>query len=114
MIDIHAGNSRLRAGAHICGVQVSNWEPRADDRGSFTEIFCSDWGLNIDPAQWSVVCSEPRVLRGVYLHLRHDEYIGVISGSALIGLRDLRRGSRTEGVWSLYELDGEAPAESTS
>jgi len=57
--------------------------------------------------QWSVVSSAARVLRGVYLHQRHDEYLCVVQGHASVGLRDLRPGSPTVGTWSFIELYGQ-------
>jgi dTDP-4-dehydrorhamnose 3,5-epimerase len=43
----------------------------------------------------------------MHVHRRHDEYFSVVRGRASVGLRDVRRDSPTNGVWSLFELTGE-------
>jgi dTDP-4-dehydrorhamnose 3,5-epimerase len=100
----------LKAGGVIAGARVRPLDVERDARGSFTEIFYDSWDTGIDPSQWSVVRSARGVLRGMHLHRRHDEYFLVISGRASVGLKDLRPGSPTESVSSLYELDGDHPA----
>jgi dTDP-4-dehydrorhamnose 3,5-epimerase len=91
----------------IEGVRLTALEVNPDNRGSFSEIFSKDWDTGIVPAQWSVVRSHAGVLRGMHLHRRHDEYFLVVEGRASVGLRDLRPGSETEGVYSLFELTAE-------
>ncbi len=78
-----------------------------DPRGVFTEVFCDHWDLAITPSQWSVVNSMARVLRGMHLHVRHDEYIAVLSGRGCVGLHDLRPDSPTFRRHALIELSGE-------
>ena len=46
----------------------------------------------------------------MHLHLRHDEYISVIQGKALIGLYDLRTDSPTYGESCLVVLCEQEPA----
>ncbi len=96
----------LVAGGQIDGVRLVTLDRHEDARGSFTEIFCSHWDSGIDPTQWSLVRSAPGVLRGMHVHLRHDEYVMVVSGRMSVGLHDLRPGSPTAGVGAVYELDG--------
>ena len=62
-------------GTEIDGVRLLPLHPHHDERGTFTEVFAAHWGAGIDPAQWSVVHSAPGVLRGMHLHLRHDELV---------------------------------------
>ena len=62
--------------------------------------------------QWNAVWSEAGVLRGVHVHIRHDDYLTVPVGRASVGLRDLRRGSPTEGLSALVELSARAPPRS--
>jgi dTDP-4-dehydrorhamnose 3,5-epimerase len=81
----------------------------ADERGVFTELYRVEWGTGVTPVQWNAVRSEAGVLRGVHVHLRHDDYLTVPAGRASIGLRDLRRGSPTEGLASVVELGAESP-----
>jgi dTDP-4-dehydrorhamnose 3,5-epimerase len=90
----------------IHGVQLRRLAMNRDARGCFTELYSNAWGLPIEPVQWSLVASSRKVLRGMHLHLRHDEYIVVVQGRACIGLYDLRPDSPTRGASSLIELDG--------
>ena len=89
----------------IDGVQCRTLEMNHDSRGCFTEVFSQNWRLAFEPVQWSIVTSHPKALRGMHLHLRHDEYIMIIRGRASVGLYDLRPDSPTKCVSSLIELD---------
>ena len=84
--------------------------PHADDRGVFLELFRSDWGLAVAPVQWNAVRSEPGVLRGVHVHVRHGDYLTVPLGRATVGLVDLRPESPTWGARTSLELCGDEPA----
>jgi dTDP-4-dehydrorhamnose 3,5-epimerase len=95
----------LRSGGMIDGVRLRALAVHADERGSFTEFFSSDWENGIEPAQWSVIRSAKGVLRGMHLHRRHEEFFLLLQGRASVGLRDVRPGSPTEGVSSLFEFD---------
>jgi dTDP-4-dehydrorhamnose 3,5-epimerase len=77
-----------------------------DERGVFTELFRQNWFNEIAPVQWNVVHSHANVLRGVHVHLRHADYLTVVSGRAIFGLCDLRAGSPTEGLRVHLEMDG--------
>lgn len=68
-------------------------------------MFAEEWRLCIQPSQWSVVESAPRVLRGMHLHKRHDEYFAVIKGRACVGLYDVRPESATFRQFCLIDLD---------
>jgi dTDP-4-dehydrorhamnose 3,5-epimerase len=46
------------------------------------------------------------VLRGVHVHPTHDDYLILVEGRATVGLRDLRRGSATEGTSATVDLAG--------
>lgn len=89
------------------GVVVRPLESHVDDRGTFTELYRQEWATGVSPIQWNAVRSDGGVLRGVHVHMRHDDYLTVPYGRAAIGLRDLRRGSPTEGVSALVGLGGE-------
>lgn len=78
-----------------------------DDRGCFTEVFRACWNTGMEPLQWNLVSSQANVLRGVHVHLVHDDYLTLVSGRAVIGLRDLRPGSETEGLATLVEMSGD-------
>src|SRR5438034_2304054 len=79
-------------------------------RGVFTELYRSSWEPGVEPVQWNAVRSEANVLRGVHVHRRHTDYLTVVSGSATIGLHDLRPGSPTEGVGMTVRLKPGEPA----
>lgn len=94
----------------IDGVRHQRLEVHVDHRGSFTEVFAGHWPTGIAPTQWSVVRSHEGALRGMHVHLRHDEYLTVLSGTLWVGLHDLRPGSRTVGASQLIRLSGDAPS----
>jgi dTDP-4-dehydrorhamnose 3,5-epimerase len=74
------------------GVVLTALSPHADDRGVFTELFRESWPTAVRPIQWNVVSSRAGVLRGVHVHVRHDDYLTVASGRLVLGLSDLRPG----------------------
>lgn len=92
----------------IEGVELVELTMHPDERGVFTELFRESWPLGVSPVQWNVVRSEEGVLRGVHVHPRHDDYLTIVKGRATIGLRDLRRGSPTEGAVEVAEVSGDA------
>jgi dTDP-4-dehydrorhamnose 3,5-epimerase len=96
--------SGLISGAAIDEVSFVKLTEHKDVRGSFTEVFQQKWSTVLDPVQWSVVKSDANVMRGMHLHLRHDEYFCLIDGHCLVGLRDMRKNSPTFGQSALYEL----------
>jgi dTDP-4-dehydrorhamnose 3,5-epimerase len=75
-----------------------------DARGSFTEVFRREWDSGLDPVQWNAVHSASGTLRGVHVHIKHDDYLILLKGRATVGLRDLRVGSPTEGLSGTVEL----------
>ena len=82
-------------------------EPKADDRGSLTEIYRKDWSGSPAVVQWNFIRTEAGVMRGVRCHLRHDDHLIVLQGTMVVGLRDLRPGSPSEGQTALVELSGD-------
>lgn len=103
----HHFAAKMLAGTDIEGAQLRPLTMNFDKRGYFTEIFRDTWQLPIEPVQWNMVSSRPRVLRGMHLHFRHDEYISVVRGRGCVGLYDFRTNSPTAGASALYELNGE-------
>jgi len=97
--------SGLISGIELNGVELYSLTEKIDSRGSFTEIFQKHWDSCINPVQWSVVKSGPKVFRGMHYHNRHDEYFCLISGKCLVGLKDLRKESNTYDCYSLYDLN---------
>ncbi len=96
-------------GNAIHGVRTGRLQEHTDARGSFTEVFADHWGTGVAPTQWSVVRSRRGVLRGMHLHVRHDELLSVISGVLWVGLYDLRPASPTCGASELIRLDADEP-----
>lgn len=80
-----------------------------DLRGRLTEIFRREWRSGIDPLQWNLLHSHAGVLRGMNVHLKHDDYYVLASGSLTLGLYDLRRSSPTYGMSATMMLSSEAP-----
>jgi dTDP-4-dehydrorhamnose 3,5-epimerase len=91
------------------GTLLRPLDAHADERGAFTELYRREWGTGVEPVQWNAVRSEEGVLRGVHVHIRHDDYLTVPAGHASVGLKDLRQGSPTEGLATVVELGGEQP-----
>jgi dTDP-4-dehydrorhamnose 3,5-epimerase len=88
------------------GVRVLELTSHPDSRGTFTEVFRTEWDSGISPVQWNVVSSQSNVLRGVHVHLIHADYFILLKGRASIGLCDLRAASPTRGRAAIVELDG--------
>ena len=96
-------------GSLPAGLLLRPLEPHSDDRGTFIELFRREWETEVEPIQWNAVHSEAGVLRGVHVHPRHDDYLTVVRGRAIIGLRDLRDDSETAGATACVELSAERP-----
>lgn len=88
------------------GVVSKEFITHKDARGTFTEVFREEWQSGISPVQWNIVKSKAGVMRGVHAHICHDDYLILLEGHALIGLQDLRKGSPTEGLAVIVEMDG--------
>jgi len=92
------------------GVELRPLAAHRDERGSVAEFFRAEWAQGCAPVQWAMTASEAGVVRGMHVHLRHDDYFVVVSGTVSAGLRDLRPSSPSEGLAVLLELSGDAPA----
>ena len=92
------------------GTSLVPLEAHDDERGVFVELYRLEWETGVVPVQWNAVRSEAGVLRGVHVHIRHDDYLTVPFGRASVGIRDLRRDSPTEGLATVVELGAERPA----
>jgi len=91
------------------GVILRSLQPHRDDRGSLTELFRTTWEIGTNAVQWNYVESEAGVLRGVHVHVKHFDYLILLSGHATIALRDLRHDSATEGMVIKVEMHGNDP-----
>lgn len=96
-------------GSPLEGLVVRPLEGHHDERGAFIDVYKAHWPGAIDSKQWSVVRSAAHVLRGMHLHLGHDELFMLLQGKAFVGLRDVRPGSPTRNRSCLIELHGAGP-----
>jgi len=91
------------------GVRLTPLVRHEDERGSLIEVFRKYWRVGIVPVQWNFVSTKAGVLRGVHVHLRHQDYLVLAHGRAAIGLCDVRNGSPTMGMTALVELNAQSP-----
>ncbi|WP_255468393.1 dTDP-4-dehydrorhamnose 3,5-epimerase family protein [Reyranella sp. CPCC 100927] len=91
------------------GVHIQTLKTHPDERGSFTEIFRETWDVGCHAVQWNAVHSRAGVLRGVHVHVTHDDYLVALSGVLVLGLHDMRRHSRSVGWSRIMTLDAAAP-----
>ena len=80
------------------GVHVRDLPRHDDDRGLLVELTSATLGDGARPAQWNVLRSTANSLRGMHVHLRHTDWLTVVSGEVAIGLVDLRSGSTDDAV----------------
>ena len=92
------------------GVLLRPLTMHSDERGCFTEIFRNEWPTGMHPVQWNLVTSEPGVLRGVHVHVHHDDYLAVAQGTVVVGLHDMRPDSPTFGLGTTVSLNGDSLA----
>jgi dTDP-4-dehydrorhamnose 3,5-epimerase len=93
----------------IQGVKIVPLAMHRDGRGHVTELFAFGWPelAGFAPRQWHALASRAGAMRGMHAHARHDDLKIVLSGEIALALRDLRRGSTTDGVAELLALSGE-------
>jgi len=94
----------IRNGALPHGASVRRLQELRDERGSFTELYRGEWVAGHPAVQWNLIHTEPGVMRGMRVHPKHDDFLVVVDGLTLVGLRDLRRTSATFGATTLLEL----------
>lgn len=93
------------------GVSIQPLVNRPDHRGDLTEIYRAEWmPPSIIPIiQWNYVRSHAGVLRGVHIHRKHTDYLILLEGKMLLGLRDVRIHSPTEGMSFVLTLTPSQP-----
>src|SRR3989337_1802775 len=79
-------------------VEIRTLRPHPDDRGYLVELFRPDWDVPLRPSQWNLTMAYAGVLRGPQFRLHRMEYLILLEGRMSAGLRDVRRGSPTEGL----------------
>jgi dTDP-4-dehydrorhamnose 3,5-epimerase len=102
-------NAAHDAGALPHGVALRSLTAHRDARGLVAEIFRDEWPTGIAPVQWAMAVSEAGVMRGVHVHIRHDDYFLLLQGAVCVGLHDLRPRSPSTRCASLLELRGDDP-----
>lgn len=80
-----------------------------DERGSIAEMFTIRRAPMSSPVQWNLVRSHPGTLRGMHVHLDRADYIVMLSGHMLLGLKDLRGKSPSFGLGMLARIGSERP-----
>jgi len=91
------------------GVRIAPLSAHDDERGVFTELYREEWGFGPRPLQWNVAHSVANVLRGVHTHDDHYDYLVLVAGAMVLGLRDSRVGSTTFGRVVMMRLEGGDP-----
>ena len=82
----------------IEGVRLIELVAHADGRGSLTETLRRAWIADApEMVQANLSVSRAGVLRGLHFHRHQADYWCVLSGTAFVGLFDLRAGSPTSG-----------------
>jgi len=89
------------------GVILRDLTTCEDHRGALTEVFRARWAGEQGFVQWNFVETTRNTMRGVHVHPTHSDYLVVLKGRLLLGLRDLRRTSPTFGSSALIDLRGE-------
>lgn len=93
----------------IEGVVLREMPVHADGRGDLTECFRAEWQSRVPLIQWTFVRTRPNVMRGVHAHARHLDYLVLLEGRMLVGLKDLRPTSPSYGRAAFFEWQVENP-----
>lgn len=88
------------------GVVLTELEGYADNRGELFEIHREGTRGAGPLRQWNLSRCKGNSLRGVHLHLVHSDYLVVIEGDFVFGLRDMRPEEPTHGLAAMLELSG--------
>lgn len=93
------------------GVTIQPLLTNTDSRGQLIEIYRQSWlpSQEVMSIQWNYVRSHAGAMRGVHLHIQHADYLILLEGKMLLGLRDGRKGSPTENMSTLLELIPDKP-----
>ena len=90
----------------IEGVLLFPLTTHPDLRGSFTEDYRRSWVPGgREMVQGNISISKANVLRGLHFHRAQADWWNFYTGSAIVGLHDLRTGSPTEGVGIGLRID---------
>jgi len=106
--DNHPRAIRSRQAPVIEGVRVRGLVRHADERGSLTEVWRSDWPEFLKFGQASLTVNLPGVVRGWHWHRRQTDVIVVVQGRAVVALYDARTRSPTRGGVMEFTCDESA------
>jgi dTDP-4-dehydrorhamnose 3,5-epimerase len=96
------------ATTEIEGVRLFALSAHEDRRGSVSEIFRQEWLAGAGGmVQANLSVSRAGVLRGLHFHLRQADYWCALTGTAFVGLFDLRSGSPTSRTKAELRLSAE-------
>ena len=93
----------------IEGVRITPLVPHRDRRGWLMEAFRDSWIPGPHNLQVNLMHSRAGSLRGVHVHPRHADWFVVVTGRAMVGLKDARRASTTHGRIESIWLEADAP-----
>lgn len=95
----------------IEGVRLLELVRIPDSRGSFLELFRTEWLEELFTRQVQVNCSISRAgaLRGMHYHERQWDLWVPVRGAMNVGLADLRRDSATWRTTATLPMSGETP-----
>ncbi len=91
----------------IHGVEFRQCSTYPDSRGSFTEVFRSEWPRSVsysDQIQMNLSRSHSGSMRGLHFHHRQSDWWIPVSGAMQVVMADLRTGSPTFMVTQSVEL----------
>jgi len=89
----------------IAGVVVVTPDTHRDERGRFVETYRRSWfPLGREMVQANRSDKQAGTVVGLHYHLHQADYWYVPRGRALVGLHDLRAGSKTDGASLCLEI----------
>jgi len=97
----------------IEGAYVRRTPTFPDERGSFTELWRTDWfddlpeGTDALMRQANVSRSKPRVLRGLHLHRHQADFWVVAEGRAFVALVDVRPVLAGTGAAAVHTVEAD-------
>lgn len=77
-----------------------------DSRGSLVELFRQSDLSDFKIQQTNFVESHAGVIRGVHVHLERYDYLTLLTGHVVFGLKDLRADSETQGLSAMVTVTG--------
>lgn len=91
------------------GVSIRRLKPNRDERGWLTEVHRDSWMEPGKIVQWNAVYCKANTLRALHIHLTRFESYILVRGRAIVAFRDLRKGSPTEALVAMLDLDEAQP-----